>query len=292
MSNQKIEILIAAHKKAIMPNNDIYLPIHVGRYGKADIGYLGDHTGNHISDKNDNYCELTGLYWYLKNRNDNVDFIGLNHYRRYFLPDIAEFKNSAIVRMNIEKFMEIDKKSEEYFLDILKKYDVILPRKRVYPISIKAQYATMHIKEHLVDTFEIISRKYPEYSEIAKKYLNQNKSWLYNMFILNKEQYIKMMNFIFNVLFELENRIKIPDDKQQARVFGFLSERLINIYILKNNLKVKELPVAFIGDGPTEIEQYEKKSVKSDKIFKYGNRMWNYIFFEKNFKVKKSKSKK
>ena len=43
--------------------------------GKADIGYTGDHTGDNISLKNANYCELTGLYWAWKNL--EADYIGL-----------------------------------------------------------------------------------------------------------------------------------------------------------------------------------------------------------------------
>ena len=46
-----------------MPSDDIYLPVHVGKKGKTDLGYQGDDTGDNISDKNTNYCELTGLYW-------------------------------------------------------------------------------------------------------------------------------------------------------------------------------------------------------------------------------------
>ncbi len=58
-----IKILVATHKKYWMPEDDVYLPIHVGRAGKADLGYVGDNTGDNISSKNTNYCELTGLYW-------------------------------------------------------------------------------------------------------------------------------------------------------------------------------------------------------------------------------------
>ena len=58
-----IKILVATHKEYWMPEDEVYLPIHVGRENKAGLGYLGDNTGNNISAKNSNYCELTGLYW-------------------------------------------------------------------------------------------------------------------------------------------------------------------------------------------------------------------------------------
>ena len=62
-----IKILIAAHKKYWMPDDDVYLPIHVGAAGKADLGYTRDDTGDNISEKNPNFCELTALYWAWKN---------------------------------------------------------------------------------------------------------------------------------------------------------------------------------------------------------------------------------
>ena len=78
----EIKILVAAHKLYWMPNDSVYMPIHVGREGKADLGYVGDNTGDNISAKNPNYCELTALYWAWKNL--EADYVGLVHYRRYF----------------------------------------------------------------------------------------------------------------------------------------------------------------------------------------------------------------
>ena len=75
-----IKIIVATHKKYWMPSDDIYLPVHVGKKGKTDLGYQGDDTGDNISDKNTNYCELTGLYWAWKNL--KADYKGLAHYRR------------------------------------------------------------------------------------------------------------------------------------------------------------------------------------------------------------------
>ena len=57
-----LKILVATHKEYWMPTDEVYLPIHVGRDGKQDLGYTGDNTGENISIKNANYFELTGLY--------------------------------------------------------------------------------------------------------------------------------------------------------------------------------------------------------------------------------------
>ena len=41
-----IKIIVATHKKYWMPSDDIYLPVHVGKKGKTDLGYQGDDTGD------------------------------------------------------------------------------------------------------------------------------------------------------------------------------------------------------------------------------------------------------
>ena len=77
-----IKIIIAAHKKYRMPQDDIYVPLHVGAEGKDSIGYQGDNTGDNISNLNPYFCELTGMYCMWKNL--TADYLGLAHYRRHF----------------------------------------------------------------------------------------------------------------------------------------------------------------------------------------------------------------
>ena len=118
-----IKILVATHKQYWMPEDSVYMPIHVGREGKADIGYTGDHTGDNISSKNANYCELTGLYWAWKNL--DADYIGLVHYRRYFtrkeVRSVEDKKNQILTGPEWEK--------------LLSEYPVVVADKRKYYIE-------------------------------------------------------------------------------------------------------------------------------------------------------------
>ena len=230
-----IKILVAAHKKYWMPDDDVYLPIHVGREGKADLGYLGDNTGDNISAKNANYCELTGLYWTWKNLKN--DYIGLCHYRRYFArenihTDNIEKKKTAILhRKDYEK--------------LLQEYDVILPVKRNYYVeTVRSQYEHAHNKRDIDETKRIVLELYPEYSEAFEKVMGRTKLYILNMFVMKKQQFDEYCSWLFSILFELEKRIDISSyNMYEARVFGFIAERLFNVWLEKQQLNVKEIPV-------------------------------------------------
>ena len=115
-----IKIIIATHKQYFMPSDDMYLPLHVGKLGKEELGYQGDDTGDNISAKNPNYCELTGLYWAWKNLPN--DYLGLIHYRRFF-----SVKNRAERKKNPLETLYL---THEEASQLLSQYDVIVPSKR------------------------------------------------------------------------------------------------------------------------------------------------------------------
>ena len=232
-----IKILVATHKKYDMPSEDIYLPIHVGREGKEDLGYQGDNQGENISLKNSNYCELTGLYCAWKNL--QCDVIGLSHYRRYFTDkskfEVAKNKNNKmdliLNKQDIEK--------------ILKNADIIVPKKRNYYIeTIYSHYKNAHHIKDLDETRNIIEELYPEYLENFDRVMNGKTIHLYNMFVMKKELFDEYCEWLFNILFELEKRVDISDyDEYQSRIFGFISERLFNVWILQKHMLSREIDV-------------------------------------------------
>ena len=101
-----VRLYVMTHKKIAEIADPMYIPMQVGKAGKEDFGYLGDDTGDNISEKNSAYCELTGMYWLWKNI--DCDVIGICHYRRYFTRD--------------EKLLE-----KSYIEKLIKEYSIIIP---------------------------------------------------------------------------------------------------------------------------------------------------------------------
>lgn len=224
-----VKIYIATHKKTEMPNNEIYIPLQVGAKGKESFGYTRDDTGKNISNKNPNYCELTGSYWMMYN--DESDVIGLVHYRRYFF--------NKILTNNIKNII-----SKSDILNILDSYDIIVPKITKLETTVKEHYAGLHHEKDLLECGKIIEEKFPEYSEAFNTVLNKYELYTCNMFITKKELFNEYYNWLFEILFELEDRIDISNySNYDKRIYGFLSERLFNVWLENKNLRKKELYV-------------------------------------------------
>lgn len=231
-----IKILVATHKDYFMPCDDgLYLPIRVGNtLGKSDFGYQGDNTGNNISEKNPYFCELTALYWGWKNL--DVDYIGLAHYRRHF----------CLKRVDNNWESVLTRKQAEY---LCQNYDVILPMKRRYWIeTLASHYRHTHDIRHLELTREIMVSDYPQYLLAYDKVLKRRSAHMFNMFIMRKDLADKYCAWLFDILFKLENRIDLKEvDPFQARLFGRVSELLLDVWIEANQLKYKEIKYVPIG---------------------------------------------
>lgn len=247
-----IKILVATHKPYWMPEDDVYFPLHVGKAGKADIGLTGDNTGKNISTKNANYCELTGMYWAWHNL--QCDYIGLCHYRRYFcngnyVSDVDSKRKAILHRTDYE--------------ELLQKYEVMLPKKRNYYIeTVRSQYEHAHNKRDLEIAEQVLREKYPEYSDAFTKVMNETSLYILNMFVMKKDVFDRYCSWLFAILFEVERRIDISCyNEYEARVFGFLGERLFNVWLEKQELKIREVAVVNLEpvNWPRKIYNFMKR---------------------------------
>lgn len=230
-----IKIIIAMHKPYKLPKDEIYYPVHVGAAGKKSIGCMRDDEGKNISVKNLNYCELTGLYWAWKNLES--DYLGLVHYRRYF----ASKKRG-------DKWERIAKKSD--IEKVLTKVDIILPNKRNYFIETNyGQYVHAHNAADLDITRRILLEKYPEYVSAFDRSMKQTSGHRFNMFVMHRRLADEYCAWLFGILFELEKQLDISAySAYDARVFGFVAERLLDVWIDTKKVNYTEMPVLFMEE--------------------------------------------
>lgn len=252
MSN--IKIFICAHKEVQLPQHPYFLPVQAGAaLHESIIGYQPDNEGDNISAKNPNFCELTCHYWAWKNLK-NVDIVGLNHYRRYFdftrkWPQFSADKHF----ITTESFLNQDYQFPD-LEEKLSKYDIILPIARHWRVSNTQQYGDYHIAKDWEMLRQIIKERSPQYIPAFEKTMDKsNKAVGYNMFITHWKHFDAYSEWLFDILFEVERRVPPTDDPIQSRIYGYMSERLINVFCEHHQLQINHIPLIMplddINDG-------------------------------------------
>ena len=231
-SNDSFRIYIASHKKADIPQLDGYCPIEVGAYFHDDILYdIRDDTGENISYKNKNFCELTAYYWIWKNSSD--EYVGLVHYRR--------FLSKKRIDENIKYYL---KKKDA--LNILQKYDVILPEQikwKDYSVAEGYGNGAGFIKD-LDILREVIEEVSPEYMSDFDEVLKGHDASYCNVFVMKKVLFDQYCEWLFKILFTTEKRVDLSDYSDvEKRIFGFMAEILMNVWIKHKRLDPYYMPL-------------------------------------------------
>ena len=245
MKEHSITIVVATHKKSPMPNDKLYLPLHVGAAGKLnengnplDFGYSRDDTGDNISLRNASFGTQTGLYWMWKNL--NTEYKGLVHYRRYFVgtnTDKRDMIGSVITYDEIQPMLD--------------RYKIFTPKKRWYVIeTLYSHYAHAFDEKHLKIVQSIIEKDCPEYLPAYHKVLKQRWGYMFNMMILHKDLMDDYCTWLFNILFKTYEQVDTTGMSAfESRFCGRISEILFDVW-LENKMQtgavkrkeIKELP--------------------------------------------------
>ncbi len=233
-----VKIFMMTHKEFDAPKNPIYVPLHVGRAAaKRDLGYLGDDTGDNISRLNCYYAELSGIYWVWKNCHD-ADTVGVCHYRR------------ILVKENGSVFLENDYKT------LCDKYDIMTTKRLELPSSYREGFAAHHNAAVPDETGRVIRKLHPSFYDTYATLLEQNKTYFGNIMVAKKEIYDEYCDWLFSILFELQKRVDLSgfEDDYHRRIFGFISEFLLYVWVQAKGLCACECRVAVVGEKKETAE--------------------------------------
>ena len=237
-----MKIYTMTHRQFSPPADEIYVPLHVGRALAADLGYAGDDTGDHISDLNEFYGELTGIYWVWKNDTDS-DAVGVCHYRRYFLND-----NGGLM-------------TQPEYERILQDYDVMISDLPSAGGTNYDNFAKAHSKKDLDLMAAAIQTLYPLDYAVYEAVMQESKCCYGNLMVCKKELFDAYCAWLFPIFVEMGDKIDVSSyDMYHKRLFGFLSEMLLYVWIKARGLKYY---AGKIGVTAEKAETVEFKNAKS-----------------------------
>lgn len=249
-------IYVAYHKPAPLIANGLYQPLHVGRaLATADLGMPGDDTGDHISGRNGDYCELTALYWIWRNVRD-LDYVGLCHYRRVpwwgvipALPQSATQPNNFFSIPQVPYGDLAQGMTLALAAGMAAGADMLLPRK-VTLIPMRDQWVRYHDGAIFDLALRVLLRRHPDFAEAAAAALAASAYHLWNMFFMRRELFDGYAAWLFGLLFELEETARRDrPELWQPRMAGFLAERLFNIYLehlRRRGARALEYPIVLL----------------------------------------------
>ncbi len=327
----KVKVLLVSHKPFKIPKGEVFVPIHAGRSvamekskdGKIDAQdyqwmiehTIGDDTGENISDKNRYFSECSALYWAWKNYDKlgNPEYIGLMHYRRYFVFN-DEYFNSKLndnwhraLSYISDEFMNEDylRKiglNDENILKACENYDFVVVKDTQFDLvdgnNVRDNYEKTIPGAKVKDfdkMFKVMTNLYPEYKSVVEKGIQGNKASLYQMFIMPKKIFFEYCEFLFSILFEIEKQINLDEYTINGkRTLGYLAERILTAFVWKKQdegANILKLGVSVL-DFP-----FEDKDIK--KIISKGYPSYfEYLFlklksyFLNGYKLQKNKEER
>lgn len=233
-------IYICTHGKNISELRDFgYKLIFGGSVNVENVPdyYIKDNTGYNISNLNSFYSEFTALYWIWKNTED--DKVGLIHYRRFFVDEDSNVNYNGNNIADPERLL----KSLDSVDLIIRKPNLLHTKLFPYDsssISIQDQYQLSHYSFDLFTTRETVKELYPDYIEAFDYVMESKVFYACNMFVMKREYFDEYMEWLFNIINFVSDRLDISAyDPYQQRCISFIGERLFNVWICKNNYRLK-----------------------------------------------------
>lgn len=187
------------------------------------------------------WSELSRIYYIYKNYNVK-DYIGFCHYRRYF-----DFLDNI-----------------DFAIDSLQEYDIICTGISNPELDVYKDWDYFHNINDFEDVCAIAIELYNIDIKTINYFIHSETKYHYNMFVTSKQIFNEYCEFVFTIISNFKKNKKLSDLKSlekhiikhydeyihsdryygniesQMRLYGFISEYLLQLFIIYRNLTVKE----------------------------------------------------
>ena len=218
-------------KVLLSRNKDLYFPI-LGGAARKDVRFSAwmlrnaqrDDEGENISLHNAMLNEMTSIYWAWKHldRLGNPDYVGFNHYRRFF------------AREELENLVDVD---------------IVCARRMKFKTSVQTNYGTCHVRSHAERMLDVLAEMKSPMLDDAVGAFKGVFLFPCNLFVMKTVLFREYCSDLFPVLFRLEKEINLRGlTAYQQRAICFLGERLTSAWITKKmyeGCRIRQVPFVF-----------------------------------------------
>ena len=249
-------------------HNPLYVPVRCGAVfdTSSSSKYLGDNSGDNISDRRNSFCEFTVQYWAWKNV--KADYYGLCHYRRYLTFSKKEFRANAQEQvmegmLDNHAIAKYDLLNEKRMRSIIEGCDAVvneaadvnhIPTPLGFQHSVYNHWAAhdgMFFDKRVIPLLmETIHELKPQYYEDAVAYMHDKWHRGYNCYVMKKDLFDEMCSFQFPIMFAMEMKLSENGmSKQFGRTLGYLGEMMYGIFIYylekRHKYKIKSVQLVY-----------------------------------------------
>lgn len=264
-SYEKINLFVSMQEQHDIPDYEEYKSISSGVYSNVCTDYV-DNIGDNINSYNKYYAEYSKFYWIWKNLKPE-GIIGFCQYRRYFWLNHPDY---SYLEKTFENIQDIkDKTNPANLKELLHDSDIIMTAPFCFPFeTVEEQYCMASCQRACDWTLmrETLLKLYPEYEEDFDTFANSHWIYAVNMFITKSNIFNDYMEWIFNIFFHMSKEIKLPTDPYQYRVYAYLAERLINLFIIHKKLNIKRVPLLFKNGKTEQKAEFDTPISKKDSF--------------------------
>ena len=145
--------------------------------------------------------------------------------------------------------------TEKEYETLLQHYDIITTKVLRLNCAYYDGYAANHHIKDLIETGNVIREKYPDYYDVYERIVHSNKTLFGNIMVISKNLFDEYAAWLFDIFFEVQKRIDIDSyDDYHKRVFGFISEILLLVWITQRKLSFCECKVGMLGEKKETID--------------------------------------
>lgn len=174
------------------------------------VSPLGDHTGDNISNKNKQYCEMSVTYWVWKNTKH--PWKGIEHYRRHLLV-----------------------KPEMLCEDV----DAFLPLPYICYPNTMYQFRRFVSEDVLQALLKALQDLHPDEYEDYRQIMYGQYQYTYNLVCAREEVFHAYCQWFFRITEYMETMADEVPELGNTRALSYVAEVLTNLYFMYNQDRLK-----------------------------------------------------